>query len=140
MKVVANGCFGGFGLSDDAIILYGELSGTPLYPKEDSYFTHWYNVPVDQLPKEPSQDLDYSDPEWENYRKINNDASFSDSDLDRTDPILVQVVEHLGDDASGEYSQLYVVDVPSGSRWRISEYDGLENVMTVDDYDWNIAT
>jgi hypothetical protein len=94
-KVVANGCFGGFGLSDEAIRLYGERT---------------------------------------------DNTDFYDMDLDRDDPVLVAVVEELGYAANGDCASLYIVEVPTGARWRIDEYDGNENVRTVTDYDWKVAT
>ena len=60
--------------------------------------------------------------------------------IDRDDPTLIQVVEELGQAAGDKYSDLKIKDVPSGTRWRIDEYDGYEQVMTVDDYDWKTAT
>ena len=41
-KIVINKCFGGFGLSDDAIDLYKILTGTP--PAEDVYY---WEIPRD---------------------------------------------------------------------------------------------
>ena len=58
----------------------------------------------------------------------------------RADPVLVQVVEELGDKANGAYASLQIAEVPAGSRYRIDEYDGRESVMTPDDYEWEIAT
>lgn len=60
-------------------------------------------------------------------------------DLRRDDPALVQVVEELGAAADGRYARLQIKEVPTGTRYRIDEYDGLESVMTVDDYDWSVA-
>ena len=58
-------------------------------------------------------------------------------DHNRADPLLVWVVECLGS-AAGKH--LRIADVPKGQRYRIDEYDGLERVMTVDDYDWEVAS
>lgn len=59
--------------------------------------------------------------------------------LDRTDSILVQVVEELGDSASGRYAKLQICELEKGTLYRIDEYDGYESVMTQDDYDWSVA-
>ena len=56
------------------------------------------------------------------------------NEIPRHHPILVQVVEELGDKASGDYSILAIVEVYGP--YRIDEYDGSESVMTVGDYDW----
>ena len=60
--------------------------------------------------------------------------------ISRTDPILLQVIDELGiDAASGRFARLAIAEVPAGTRYRIDEYDGLESVMTVDDYEWSVA-
>ena len=33
LKVVYNACYGGFGLSDEAYILYAKLKGIDIYPE-----------------------------------------------------------------------------------------------------------
>lgn len=62
-----------------------------------------------------------------------------DSNVPRTDPVLVQVVETLGERANTRFSNLQIEDLPSGTVYRISEYDGYESVMRFDDHDWKIA-
>jgi len=47
-------------------------------------------------------------------------------EIDRDDPVLVQVIEQLGDSAGDSYSSIKVVEIPDGVEWRISEYDGVE--------------
>ena len=46
----------------------------------------------------------------------------------RDDTKLVEVVEALGDKASGSCSNLVVVEVPDDAEWYIDEYDGWETV------------
>jgi hypothetical protein len=67
--------------------------------------------------------------------------NFSRFDLedDRADPILVQVVEELGQDAGDAFSDLYIRELPEGTLYRIDEYDGMETVMTQDEYTWKVA-
>jgi hypothetical protein len=118
-KIVYNACYGGFGLSKAAILRYAELSGFTLEratmtlgeDSDDEFFTHW------------KRDCEY----W------------SDHDISRTDPNLVKVVEELGDKASDRFSNLQIRELAPGTKYRIDEYDGMESVMTVDDYDWSIA-
>lgn len=45
---------------------------------------------------------------------------------DRVDPLLVQVVEELGDEANGRYSFLTVIEIPSDVKYQIEDYDGWE--------------
>ena len=62
-----------------------------------------------------------------------------DHDITRTDPILVQVVEELGEEVNNAFSKLRIIALPAGSMYHIDEYDGFETVMTPEDYDWKIA-
>ena len=48
-------------------------------------------------------------------------------DTPRHDPLLVQVVEELGNDADGRYSALCVHEL-SGRQYTITDYDGHETV------------
>lgn len=47
-------------------------------------------------------------------------------EISRNCPHLVQVVEELGEQAWGRYSELKVVEIPRYVKWHISEHDGLE--------------
>ena len=51
----------------------------------------------------------------------------------RTNPILIEVVEALHGEASVQHSKLVVVEIPEGKHlidWIIQEYDGYETVTT----------
>ena len=76
------------------------------------------------------------------YRELTgniDNEDFDVYDIDRTDPALVQVVEELGKKANGDYAELYITQLPTGTKYRIDEYDGIETVMTIDSYPWKIA-
>jgi len=62
-----------------------------------------------------------------------------DLEDDRADPVLVQVVEELGQDAGDVFSNLQIRELPEGTLYRIDEYDGRETVMTQDEYTWRVA-
>lgn len=47
-------------------------------------------------------------------------------EIERADPLLVEVVERLGRAASGTYARLKVVEIPDDVEWTIHDYDGLE--------------
>jgi len=49
-------------------------------------------------------------------------------DITRDDPVLVQVVEELGQEANTRYNELKVVEIPNGISWYIHEYDGKEEI------------
>jgi hypothetical protein len=109
-KIVYNACFGGFGLSGEAMKRYAELKGFTVDSEHGFYYL-----------------LDL------------NGKRFSDDNIRRDDPILVQVVEELGDRANTRFSDLRIRDLPSGTKYRIDEYDGNEAIETEYDIDWSVA-
>jgi hypothetical protein len=51
------------------------------------------------------------------------------AEVDRDDPKLVECVETLGSEkASGNLSNLAVVEIPDGISWDIDDYDGIESI------------
>lgn len=110
-KVVYNACFGGFSVSDEAMDRMVELGcNLKMNPK--------YNP--------------------------NSESMFSGKYLclgyvecPRHHPILVQVVEELGERASGSCANLKIAEIEG--LYRIDEYDGNESVVTPDGYDWEYA-
>ena len=63
-------------------------------------------------------------------------------EMDRTDKILVQVVEELGPLADGNFAELAVEDIPSGKWYRIETLSsGRELIRFRDnDDDWKLST
>jgi hypothetical protein len=108
-KIVYNATFGGFNLSDEGAYRYAELKNISLY--KDGIFGQFFS----------------------------GGNFFTLIDVARTDPILIQVIEELGEKANTPLSKLKIIDLPSGTKYIINEYDGLETVMTIDDFDWKIA-
>lgn len=58
-----------------------------------------------------------------------------DSDISRHDPALVKVVETLREKANGYLADLRVKEIKS-NKYRIEEYDGMEEVVEPDDIEW----
>jgi hypothetical protein len=109
-KIVINICWGGFSLSDISIRRYAEIKGIKLVEVLSEYRDiHFYINEVDD--------------QEENY--------FSHYDLERDDPVLVQVVEEMGVDANGSYASLKIVEIPDDVKWYISNYDGYEAVHEI---------
>ena len=76
------------------------------------------------------------------YRELSGDPNAERPDIwaiERDDPILVRVVEELGEEANDSFSDLQIVDLPAGALWRIDEYDGNESVKTMNDYNWKVS-
>lgn len=133
MKIVINNCFGGFGLSHEAMLRYFEIKGITVYPEQGKdyweHWTYWTTKPEDRLPsKEGDEFHKMSIKDRLAYNKQWSEQTVYERDIARNDPALVQAVEELGSKANGKYSELKVVDVPDNLLWHISEYDGCESV------------
>jgi hypothetical protein len=113
-KVVYNACFGGFSLSNEAMDRMVEL-GYSLEPNPK------YNSNSNSKYGDSSQ----------KYK------CWGYVDCPRHHPILVQVVEELGEKASGNCANLRIEEVEG--IYRIDEYDGIETVVAPDGYDWENA-
>lgn len=105
-KIVINECFGGFGLSHEAFLRLREL-GCRAALQEPDIGELW--------------------PDGSGPRKSYWGDSFGD-DIPRDDPLLVQVVKEMGEEADGFCAQLKVVTIPDGVDWEIDEYDGSETI------------
>jgi hypothetical protein len=106
MKIVLNSDYGGYGLSDRAIREYGKRKGLNLVEDgpNDYGFTCFY------------------------VNEIGENTYFSDREIVRNDPVLVEIVERLGSESNGLYSDLKIVEIPDDVDWEIMEYDGMEHI------------
>ncbi|NIX57645.1 MAG: hypothetical protein GWN14_17410, partial [candidate division Zixibacteria bacterium] len=128
MKVVINDCFGGFGLSTEAMkeLVMRKSAGVEEMT-EDKYTG--------------GKGRDYYS--FKSYEDIGDgfeaDAMIRDvlyrdglvymwNDENRTDPDLVEVVENLGRAANGPHACLKIVEIPDDVDWEIDEYDGNEHI------------
>lgn len=131
-KIVINKRHGGFGLSQAGVQRYLELKGIGWWAEPNERFkllgpTYWL-VAADKRVSEPTAEQWHamSLQERQRHNTLYSQQVFNDRDLDRDDPILVQVVQELGDAASGSHAELKIVEIPAGVEWQIEEYDGLE--------------
>lgn len=142
-QIVYNACYGGFGLSDAGVRRYAEIKGLRLYPERGlaGPTTTYWTVPEEERPAELAGDAWFAATieERQAYNAAVSALTIYSRELERDDPVLVQVVEELGDAANGDYAKLRIEEVAPGSRYRIDEYDGFESVKTADDYDWQVA-
>jgi hypothetical protein len=104
MKIVINKCYGGFGLSEEAVLLYAKKKGLNLIVERNKSFK-----------------LNYY---YLNEKKDGN--YFCERNIQRNDPILVEVVNELGEKADGYCAELKIVEIPDDVKWTIEEYDGKE--------------
>jgi len=126
MKVILNKCYGGFGVS---------VEGYELYCKKKGATANWYERIGNKLVKseDPNHMFVYCF-----IKDIGNNVEYSKDTFDkyhiylddehREDPVLIEVVEELGENANGRYSELVVVDIPDGLDYVIDEYDGIETL------------
>ena len=108
--IVINSDHGGFGLSKEARLLYLERAGIAytLVPGPDRHTESLYGPEI----------------------KVNG-RTWHDNDIERDDPILVDVIRQLGSKADGRHAKLKIVEVPAKVKWDIAEYDGMEWVEEV---------
>ena len=109
--IVINRAHSGFGLSNEAILLYLDLAGIA------------YTL-------EPQADRD-SQTRWGDKIMVNGKEFHDRYDIARDDPALVTVVRRLGSKANSSYAKLKIVEVPAGVVWQIDDYDGKEWVAEV---------
>lgn len=106
VKIAYNTCYGGFSLSRRAVLRGREISGD----------RNWAGANIKGDINDVGDVCDYD------YGYV--------YDLKRTDPILIQVIEELGEDANGSHAKLAITEVPQGTPYSIDEYDGRERVET----------
>jgi hypothetical protein len=157
MKLVINSCYGGFSLSARAIARLAELLGRPcfFFTRDYSKSLSAPAIPttLEKIEAEPSRinrmmfsayDIPNPDevlayPAGKSWHELTLEECRSSNDLteshqfdirhgNRADPLLVQVVEELGEGSWGSCAQLTVVEIPDGTDYEIGEYDGIETI------------
>lgn len=144
MKIAVNKCFGGFGLSTSAIKRYLEMKNEPCFfykqeyaPSEDIIFIY-KKITIEEADKEivvacTKKDLgdeiiiraDTEDDDVDIYSFMYEINPIYDN---RSDEILIKVIEELGSKANGKFSKIEIVDIPDDIEWCISDYDGIETI------------
>ena len=122
MKVVINKCFGGFGLSQ---LAYEKLIE--------------YGIPVREYieekrnPETGLYDLNENGDEKDIYTGGSTPNKYWEvwTNGDRTNKLLIKVVEELGKKADGRCAELKIVEIPDDIEFEIEEYDGIEHIAEV---------
>lgn len=140
MKIVINTCFGGFGLSPIAIARLAELRGQKAYffkfdlldeipiERAGELLTIAYNTPNPTPSPAPAEWAAMTQEERIAHNAKTRGELIDVRAADRSDPLLIQVVEELGAQASGSFARLKIVEIPDGVDWEIHEYDGSETI------------
>ncbi len=139
-EVVINAQHGGFGMSYAACMAYAKAKGFKLYgymyPRKDDGsgmdMSRYLRVTTKNAKEAPLGMIHYSTrdlgKEFSKDKGFDNDAYWSDKDVERHDPALVATVRKLGSKANGECATLAVVEIPDEVEYSIEEYDGWEHV------------
>ena len=135
MKVVVNRCYGGFGLSDKACEMVMNRKGLGCFRYKQTKYEFQDGVneytrcekfnDFDLLTHYQTEDL------GERVSKLPNETYWYYGRLERTDDDLIAVVEELGEEANGRFSELEVVEIPDDVNWEIDDYDGIETIHEV---------
>jgi len=103
--VVINSEHGGFSISRAAEVAYLERTGTAY----------------------AFQDREDRDATLSNGQYIMvNDQHWDGRTIKRDDPVLVSIVQEMGEAADGPLASLRVVQLPADVDWQVEEYDGQE--------------
>lgn len=140
-KVAINLCYGGFNISAKAVKRLAELQGRQCFfyennmvfgktPKE-SYLPikseeatgfMWSAFDCDDVQESmPYGDIPTQNAWWREHVLTNCPEN-------REDPLLIQVIEELGEEASGYCAKVSIIEIPSDVEYTIEEYDGYEHV------------
>lgn len=110
-KIVVNRCYGGFGLSHEAMLRICELKQMSVFfHKEDGYYLY-YTAPYEHLSEDDRAKV-----------------YLSEYSFERDDKELVQTVEELGEISHGSLSFLEVIEIPNDVEWLIQEHGGYETI------------
>ena len=128
-KIILNKCFGGFDLSEEGYMLYAQKKGLELYKYKvnfkgrDCIYTYATeeDLFVSYFTKDFGNNVRISDEDYEKYHLYIREEY-------REDETLVQVVEELGESASGRFGNLQVKEIPENSFFEIDNYDGQETI------------
>lgn len=113
-KVVLNGCYGGFGVSEKGLN----------WMIDNGLESKYYHANPDY------------DPNGKGFF-CRGKYYLDIYEIPRHHPLLVKCVETLGSEANGDCAQLYIVEI-LGNLYRIDEYDGNESIETPDILDWTM--
>src|SRR3972149_6510067 len=109
MKMVINRCFGGFGLSYKATMRYAELKGITLYAYVPEDISNWKNPTYKSYDgKSRAIIIYYSGSLLSLDGKLpeKDELDLYEHDIPCNDPILVQVIEELKEEANGDFAKL----------------------------------
>ena len=132
MEIVINRCYGGFGLSYEAMMMWAKLKGMKLYSYASARDKGGHLDFDKYVPYHPGDKdvfcIHYSKNPLTKRGDVRKSGYVSEHDIKRDDPDLVKVVRTLKKKADGEHAELKIVNIPDGTEWELDEYDGIESI------------
>ena len=127
MKIVINRQYGAFDLSQlalEKLIEWGVpvMSSEEAENKTDLFVVDRELTPPEKREENFEDNCQYYGRYWCDLFSLH---------YNRNHPLLIKLVEKLGESANGNYSSLKIVDVPDDVKWKIEDYDGMEIVREV---------
>ncbi len=114
MKIIINRCYGGFRLSEKALMWLHKNKGW----KITDYNKNGYGYKDKSAKIVRASKPHFGTPHY----------AISERDELRVDKDVMECIEKLGDKANSKYSKFKIVEIPDDIEWEIDEYDGIESV------------
>ena len=129
MEVVINGCFGGFGISNLALLELIKMN-SKIVAKQTfkKYYGSDKDYETDKVKLEVFKDGFFSRPFSNGVLYDNKFVYYVSYELKRNSPDLIKVVKKLKEKANGHCAELKIVEIPDGVDFVIDEYDGIESI------------
>lgn len=125
-KVVINNCWGGFGLSTEA--MKGLIERNCSSVREYTIDEYTGGEGLGRWGRNEDVGDGYETAGLEDVL-VKGRMVYTYDNAQRTDPVLVALIEEWGSRrVSGQLAKLRVVDVPDGIRYEIDDYDGMESI------------
>lgn len=130
MKIAINRCYGGFQLSDKAIEILMKRKGLECHRYKWDYKDNKYHKLSSFEMDEDYLYFDYSIADLGDCVENIPDEYYwyYRSKVERTDKDLIEVIEELGEEASGSCGDIHIIEIPDNVDWEIDDYDGIETV------------
>lgn len=132
MKIVINKCYGGFGISPEALIELIKKKSTAVKVMTKRKY-HGKESALWRLTEERLKEVSdgfFGDGFVTSVLYKGDKVYMLNDDGDRygirTHPDLIAVVEKMGNEASSRFANLKIVEIPDNIEWEIDEYDGTE--------------
>ena len=137
-KVILNKCYGMFQVSPRGYSLYAKKIGKQMYCYRGSHDSEnglvYVKERLDEFIKgKPTlfyfySTINHGDKVTCSLCKNNFEGCLILDEKHRFDPVLIEVIEELGDEASSVFSKLQIVEIPDDviEDYMIDDYDGFE--------------